>query len=101
MTKPSAPNSRPSWRKSKTFRNRSSGRSKDAVHSQLQSARMAELRAWVEQRLEINTEYSDEQVRMAIEKITVVDAETICVQFRYPGLEVEKEAVRTKGGAKR
>lgn len=62
----------------------------DAVHSQLQSARMAELRAWVE-RLEINTEYSDEQVRMAIEKITVVDAETICVQFRYPGLEVEKK----------
>ena len=30
----------------------------DAVHSQIQSARMAELRAWVE-RLEINTEYSD------------------------------------------
>ena len=62
----------------------------DAVHSQIQSARMAELRAWVE-RLEINTEYSDEQVRMAIEKITVVDAETIRVQFRYPGLEVEKK----------
>ena len=62
----------------------------DAVHSQLQSARMAELRAWVE-RLEINTEYSDEQVRMAIEKITVVDAETIRIQFRYPGLEVEKK----------
>ena len=62
----------------------------DAVHSQIQSARMAELRAWVE-RLEINTEYSDEQVSMAIEKITVVDAETIRVQFRYPGLEVEKK----------
>ena len=62
----------------------------DAVHSQLQSARMAELRAWVEG-LEINTEYSDEQVRMAIEKITVVDADTIRIRFRYPGLEVEKK----------
>lgn len=28
---------------------------------------------------------------MAIEKITVVDAETIRIQFRYPGLEVEKK----------
>lgn len=65
-------------------------REQDAVHSQLQAARMAELRAWVE-RLEINTEYSDEQVRMAIEKITVVDAGTIRIRFRYPGLEMEKK----------
>lgn len=67
-------------------------RERDAVHGRLQAARMAELRAWVEE-LEINGEYSDEQVRMAIEKITVVDAETIRIQFRYPGLEIEKKLV--------
>lgn len=65
-------------------------REQSAAHSRLQAARMAELRAWVEG-LEINSEYSDEQVRMAIEQITVVDAETIRIRFRYPGLEMEKK----------
>ena len=33
------------------------------------------------------SEGDDEQVRMAIEKITVLDPETIRIQFKYPGLE--------------
>lgn len=53
-------------------------------------SRMAELREWME-RLEVNTQYNDEQVRMAIERITVLDGETIRIRFRYPGLEMEKK----------
>lgn len=62
----------------------------DAVRSANQASRMAELREWMA-RLEVNTEYQDEQVRMAIEKITVLDAETIHIKFRYPGLEMDKK----------
>lgn len=62
----------------------------DAVHSANQASRMAELREWMA-RLEVNTEYQDEQVRMAVEKITVLDAETIRIKFRYPGLELDKK----------
>lgn len=61
-----------------------------AVHSEAQASRMEELREWMA-RLEVNTEYNDEQVRMAIEKITVLDAETIHIKFRYPGLEMDKK----------
>ena len=28
---------------------------------------------------------------MAVERITVVDAETIQIKFRYPGLEMDKK----------
>ena len=51
---------------------------------------MAELREWMA-KLEVNTEYNDEQVRMAVERLTVVDAETIHIKFRYPGLEMDKK----------
>ena len=51
---------------------------------------MAELREWMA-RLEVNTEYQDEQIRMAVEKITVLDAETIRIKFKYPGLEIDKK----------
>ena len=62
----------------------------DVVHSAKQVSRMAELREWMA-RLEVNTEYQDEQVRMAVEKITVLDAETIRIKFKYPGLEIDKK----------
>lgn len=62
----------------------------DAVHSANQASRMAELREWMA-RLEVNTEYQDEQVRMAVEKITVLDAETLHIKFKYPGLEIDKK----------
>ena len=62
----------------------------EAARSENQMSRMAELREWMA-RLEVNTEYNDEQVHMAVEKITVLDAETIRIQFRYPGLEMDKK----------
>ena len=60
------------------------------THSAAQASRMAELREWMTH-LEVNTEYHDEQVRMAVEQITVVDTETIHIKFRYPGLEMDKK----------
>ena len=60
------------------------------THSAAQASRMAELREWMAH-LEVNTEYHDEQVRMTVEQITVVDAETIHIKFRYPGLEMDKK----------
>ena len=64
----------------------------DAVRSANQASRMEELREWMA-RLEVNTEYQDEQVRMAVEKITALDAETIRIKFKYPGLEIQKKLV--------
>ena len=54
------------------------------THNAAQKSRMAELREWMA-KLEVNQQYSDEQVRMAVERITVVDAETIRIRFRYQG----------------
>jgi len=62
----------------------------ETAQSENRMSRMAELREWMA-KLEINTEYNDEQVRMAVERITVVDAETIHIKFRYPGLEMDKK----------
>lgn len=61
-----------------------------AVHNENQASRMAELKEWMA-KLEVNAEYHDEQVRLAIEKITVLDAETIRIKFKYPGLEMDKK----------
>ena len=60
------------------------------THNAAQESRMAELREWMA-KLEVNQQYSDEQVRMVVERITVVDAETIRIRFRYPGAELEKK----------
>ena len=60
------------------------------THNATQKSQMAELREWMA-KLEVNQQYSDEQVRMAVERITVVDAETIRIRFRYPGAELEKK----------
>ena len=62
----------------------------EAAQSENRMSHMAELREWMA-KLEVNTEYNDEQVRMAVERITVVDAETIHIKFRYPGLEIDKK----------
>ena len=61
----------------------------DEIHSASQVSRMEELKEWLA-KLQVNEQYDDEQVRMAIEKITVLDPETIRIQFKYPGLEVDK-----------
>ena len=62
----------------------------DEKHNAVQADRMRALKEWMAA-LEVNAEYSDAQVRMAIEKITVVDAETIRIKFKYPGMEIEKK----------
>ena len=62
----------------------------ETFQSENRMSRMAELREWMAQ-LEVNPEYNDEQVRMAVEQITAVDAETIHIRFRYPGLEMDKK----------
>lgn len=62
------------------------------VHNANQAARLEELREWM-RRLEVNTEYDDFQTRLAVEKITVLDAETIRIRFKYPGLELDKKLV--------
>ena len=62
---------------------------RETTQSENRMSRMAKLREWMAQ-LKVNTEYHDEQVRMAVERITVVDAETIHIQFRYPGLEMDQ-----------
>ena len=62
----------------------------EAAQSENRMSRMAELREWMA-KLGVNTEYNDEQVRMAVERITVVDAGTIHIKFRYPGLEMDKK----------
>ena len=63
---------------------------KETFQSENRMSRMAELREWMAQ-LEVNPEYNDEQVRMAVEQITAVDAETIHIKCRYPGLEMDKK----------
>lgn len=62
----------------------------ETAQSENRMSRMAELREWMA-KLEINTEYNNEQVRMAVERITVVNTETIHIKFRYPGLEMDKK----------
>lgn len=62
----------------------------ETAQSENRMSRMAELREWMAQ-LEVNLEYNDEQVRMAVEQITAVDVETIHIKFRYPGLEMDKK----------
>ena len=62
----------------------------EAAQNENRMSCMAELREWMA-KLGVNTEYNDEQVRMAVGRITVVDIETIHIKFRYPGLEMDKK----------
>ena len=55
-----------------------------------QAARMERLREFVEQRETKFAVYDDTITRKFVEQITVLDAETIRIKFRYPGLEVDK-----------
>ena len=55
-----------------------------------QAARMNSLREFVEKREAKFAAYDDAITRKFVEQVTVLDAETIRVKFRYPGLEVDK-----------
>ena len=56
-----------------------------------QAARMERLREFAEQRGTKFAVYDDAITRKFVEQITVLNAETIRIKFRYPGLEVDKK----------
>ena len=56
----------------------------------VQAAQMERLREFVEQRETKFAVYDDAITRKFVEQITVLDAETIRIKFRYLGLEVDK-----------
>lgn len=63
---------------------------------EMDSIRIKDRRTWfryatyLEEHLNGFPHYDDEVVRKMIERVTVVDAETIRVKFRYSDLEIEQ-----------
>lgn len=55
-----------------------------------QEARQRELAEWLEQQQSEFTQYEDAITRKYVEQITVLDAETIRMKFRYTEVEIEK-----------
>ena len=55
-----------------------------------EDSRMAELTAYLEEHLSGFQQYDDGIVRQLVERITVVDAETIRIKFRYSDVEIEQ-----------
>ena len=63
---------------------------KDAANRISEDSRMTELTACLEEHLSGFQQYDDGIVRQFVERITVVDVETIRIKFRYSDLEVEQ-----------
>lgn len=63
---------------------------KEAVSRISEDSCMAEYAAYLEEHLNGFPHYDDEIVRKMIERVTVVDAETIRIKFRYSDLEFEQ-----------
>ena len=63
---------------------------KDAANRISEDSRMAELTACLEEHLSGFQQYDDGIVRQFVERITVVDAETIRIKFRYSDVEIEQ-----------
>ena len=59
-----------------------------------QEARLRELAEWLKKQKSEFAEYDDSITRRYVERITVVDAETIRIKFRYTDVEIDR-AVRT------
>ncbi len=55
-----------------------------------QEARLRELAEWLKQQKSEFTEYDDTITRKYVERITVVDAETIRIKFRYTDVEIDR-----------
>ena len=55
-----------------------------------QEARLRELAEWLKQQKSEFTEYDDTITRRYMERITVVDAETIRIKFRYTDVEIDR-----------
>lgn len=62
----------------------------EAANRISEDSRMAELTAYLEEHLSGFQQYDDGIVRQLVERITVVDAETIRIKFRYSDLEIEQ-----------
>lgn len=63
---------------------------KEAANRINEDSRMAEYATYLEEHLNGFPHYDDEVVRKMIERVTVVDVETIRVKFRYSDLEIEQ-----------
>ena len=55
-----------------------------------QEARLRELAEWLKKQRSEFTEYDDTLTRRYMERITVVDAETIRIKFRYTDAEIDR-----------
>ena len=55
-----------------------------------QEARLRELAEWLKQQRTEFTEYDDTITRRYVERITVLDAETIRIKFRYTEVEIDR-----------
>lgn len=63
---------------------------KEAANRISEDSRMAELTAYLAEHLGGFQQYDDGIVRQLVERITVVDAETIRIKFRYSDVEIEQ-----------
>ena len=63
---------------------------KEAANRINEDSRVAELTAYLEEPLSGFQQYDDGIVRQLVERITVVDAETIRIKFRYSDVEIEQ-----------
>ena len=63
---------------------------KEAANRINEDSRMAEYTAYLEEHLNGFPHYDDEIVRKMIERVTVVDEETIRIKFRYGDWEIEQ-----------
>ena len=62
----------------------------EAANRISEDSRMAELTAYLEEHLSGFQQYDDGIIRQLVERITVVDAETIRIKFRYSDVEIEQ-----------
>lgn len=62
-----------------------------AERQTLQASRRQELEEWLGRQPMVFTEYDDGITRRLVERITVVDAETIRVKFRDVDVEIEQK----------
>ena len=63
---------------------------KEAANRINEDSRMAELTAYLEEHLSGFQRYDDGMVRQLVEQITVVNAKSIRIKFRYSNVEIEQ-----------
>ena len=63
---------------------------KEAANRINEDSRMAELTAYLEEHLSGFQQYDDGMVRQLVEQITVVNAKSIRIKFRYSNVEIEQ-----------